>query len=708
MSSKTNDLYNDNDNNENTDSDFQNDLEYDRYLPMKLGFILLGVLILILLLISIYFICRRFKSHSRLFYHNPNSKSKNSDNDDDEFICFNKPENVLLTSYTQMHPPESPLITIKQQPQLLMNDSSVSEKTLFSIDDENADDSSGEANEYKPTFGYSIRHQINYVKPSVIQSTQQFIASAEMKRKNENLRKLNVSSGDQEKSDSQLAIEVSRKGIRRVSSTPNMTNLIDHQKTFKDEMNHKFSPDDDDDTRLDDYEFFRMNENDEGYGDVTLTESKEDLNSTKTNDENNESSELPTVHKPFMPVSLPNWAVERGIPERGYITFTVQMEGDLRNIKQHPLLSVQIFDVRCVLSRNVEPKAGKFYVKVRLQPAGINSSVSLLSLDQISVKSLKNLSDKMNILAVNRNSTMKSGRTPVKRAFRSPVFRHKILLHLPSDIIDCITTLSTSFDEYDESVTSLKDLNNCGMQNYELRVDLKERSAYKTNVLHGTCTGKNLPHWKSSQLVGSVRIPLTPRIWQYLVEDPAYQRRSTVINVSDIQAKEAIRQSYEILPNKTLWFIRCLHVPDENAVSRGEITFGMQYNPDNGSLIINLFNCAAMNLPKRAKNVYVRASLCSNWKLFRTVQSRPTARLSLNSAEFILGEKLNFIIEEDVSHVCIILSVIAQSGSKLHEATTLIGRCVTGPPDLACGDGLSHWTLTCSKQGMIRCTHILS
>ncbi|KAK4468253.1 hypothetical protein MN116_008408 [Schistosoma mekongi] len=683
-----------NDNNHSSSSNdvtqFQSDLDSEKYLLRNLVIILSGTLLSVILLsLLIYAIYRRFRNHSTVL----NGKSKQDD--DDEYICFTKSDKAPYARYTQLQTPETTLKSVNTQLQTLnrSNDLFNQDKMIYSTEDENYDD---ELNEYKPTYGYSTGHQTSYIKSNVMQSTQQYIESAELKRRNENLCKL---TSDQEKPGSCLLIEKNRQGIRRVSSTPNLTKFVNIQSNNVD-TNHLFDPteegDEDNNDKnggtLDDHKYFKVNEeNDEDIADLTLINSIEESNIN----EGSESLEKSTNPLSLIPIILPNWAIERGVQERGYITLAVQVEGDLGNIKKDPFLSVLIFDVRCVLSRSVEPKAGKFYVKVRLQLPGTNNSASLLSLDQLSTKSLKVLSDKIDMFTSNRNSTtVTSGRTPIRRAYRSPVFRHKIVLSLPSDVIDTINSQSTSFYESTDSVSSMGLGNNTMIQDYELKIDVKERNACKANNLHGTSTVQYLPYWKSSQLIGNVRIPITTKMWQYLLEDTNKLRRGTVVNASACQVSDT--------PNKLLWFVRSLQVSDENVTSQGEITFGMQYNQENGSLTISLFNCAAMNLPKRTKNLFVRASLCSNWKLIRTVQSRPTARLSVNSAEFILGEKLNFIIEEDVSRVCVILNVFARYGSKLQEATTLIGRCATGPSDLACGDGLSHWTLVCSKPGMIR------
>ncbi|CAH8568761.1 unnamed protein product [Schistosoma mattheei] len=654
-----------------------NEIEFEMFhLTNNLLIILLSVLcIIIILLLLIYIVYRRLRRHHHhsQYFNNPFKihKNKNKNNNDDEYVCFTKSNQVPFNRYTQIQTPELSL------------------KSFHKSND--------------PFTYYTNDHNDDHNNDNGDDDDD----SAELKRRKEHFHK---SINDQKKSESRSIVENNRKGIRRVSSTPNIPRLVDNQSNNVD-INHLLGCEEGEDnndnngTSLDDHELFKVNnENENDIVDFTLTDSIED----STVNDTLESLENSTNHLSFIPIIHPNWTTERGIPERGYITLAVRIEGVLSNIKKHPFLSVYIFDARCILSRNVDPKAGKFYVKARLQLAGLNNSVSMLSLSQISTKSLRIFSDKMDIFTSNKmSSTVHSGCTRVRRAYRSPIFRHKIILPLPLNIIEVINNRSTSLFQSMESISSIG-LEDDTIQNYELKIDLKERNACKANDLHGTSTVQYLPYWKSSQLIGSVHIPITSKMWQYLMDDVNKLRRSTVVNVSTFEDIKTKEKSLELLPNKLLWFIRSLKVPDENANSRGEITFGMQYNQENGSLTISLFNCAAMNLPKRTKNLFVRASLCSNWKLFRTVQSRATARLTVNSAEFILGEKLNFIIEEDISRVCIILSVFARSGSKLQESTTLIGRCVTGPSDLACGDGLSHWTSVCSKQGMIRRTHILS
>ncbi|VDP98525.1 unnamed protein product [Trichobilharzia regenti] len=552
MSEQLEDLnqsFNSQNNNSNTEDKSLPDegLVLSKYLSSNLGFILLGILLgILLLLIFTCLLYRRYRSQSGLLKSKGNvNKNKNNDSDDivddDGYIRISNSECTPLTQSTKHQISEPYTKTDKLKSQLFMMQNLSNDKTtIFSMENESFDNTDNEVNGYAYNSGYPTRRRLaNYVKPN----------SAELKRKTETSCQLDTSYNDQEKSGSQLAVEMTRKAIRRSSSTPNMMNLMNQPKLLEAEINHTF-----DtvgciaDTSLDDSELFKIGENDDSYGDITLTESTEDTNDDNNGDNNdtndaNELSQHLNTHIPLIPINLPQWAIERGIPERGFITFTVQIEGDIQNIRNSAYLCVRILDVRCVLSRNFEPKAGKFYVKVRLQPINYNNngknSVSLLSLDQISMKSLKTLSDKMDILSVKRKSTVTTGRTPVKRAYRSPVFRHKIRLNLPADIVECMTNSSqTVFNQSMESISSSHSVEYYGVQKYELKIDLKERSACKTNDLHGTSTVQYLPHWKSSQIVGTVRLPLTPKMWQYLSEDPTDHRRSTVIDLTTSKVKE--------------------------------------------------------------------------------------------------------------------------------------------------------------------------
>ncbi|VDP92309.1 unnamed protein product [Echinostoma caproni] len=101
------------------------------------------------------------------------------------------------------------------------------------------------------------------------------------------------------------------------------------------------------------------------------------------------------------------------------------------------------------------------------------------------------------------------------------------------------------------------------------------------------------------------------------------------------------------------------------------------------------------------------AALISNRKLIASQQSNPSARLTLNAAEFLLGERLQFVVEEHLSQVCLALSVYARSTGKLQDAITLLGRCVTGPNGLAYGEGLAHWQAIVIRRSMVKRTHVL-
>ncbi|OON20916.1 hypothetical protein X801_03192 [Opisthorchis viverrini] len=355
-----------------------------------------------------------------------------------------------------------------------------------------------------------------------------------------------------------------------------------------------------------------------------------------------ESGELSLIHpagsigdigsvRPLLPIRLPEWALESGKPERGFLVFSLSIKRQPNSTVPKCLVDVRVLEARCVLSRYTEPRAGKFYVKARVQLAG-QTGVSLQSINQL-----------------------------------------------------------------------------------ELRLDLKERSALKKDELYGGNSGLTLPSWKHSSLLGSVRVPLIPEIWSYFLKPPEDARsrplrQSTLVPEDELDVTitdEGKNHDESCNKPRVLRFVRQLELPPEDAEDRGDLTIGMQYNPETTKLTLNPLKCTGIHLPRGAKSVFLVATLASNRKIISTQQSNQSARLNMNAVEFLLGERLQFVVEEHMSQVCLILSVFARSGRRINETTSLIGRCVVGPDGLAYGQGLSQWLAITKQRGMVKRTHVL-
>ncbi|CAL8108595.1 unnamed protein product [Calicophoron daubneyi] len=496
------------------------------------------------------------------------------------------------------------------------------------------------------------------------------------------------------------SVSQSRASIRRVSSTPNLL----FQKTPDTSAANVFETSDEGtlcSTPLDDRELFAdVRSDDEDMIDTESTITNEKLNTT--------SGSIGDVAsmRSFLPITLPKWALEAGTPERGFMVFAL-------TINQSPnksgngsfIMDVRILEARCILSHQMDPCAGKFYVKAKIQPAGTLNTLSVLSLDQMQPKL------KLNPFSHSRSSVISSGRTPVRRAVRSPVFWHAITLELPADFEEVSKFINSRGPIFGDPIPSATDSNLL-----ELRLDLKEKNAMKTDNLYGTTPAFSFPQWRNSQILGSVRIPLEHRMWQYFLEPEdkptAPLRRSTLVphteegtDTSENEKKQLCAK--DVQKDRVLRFVRRLEPPPEDAGSRGELTIGLQYNPDTTKLTLNPLKCSGIHLPKGTKIIFLRASLVSNRKIICTQNSNPSARLTMNAAEFLLGERIQFVVEENLTQVCLVLSVFSRSGGKFNTNTNLIGRCVTGPSGLAYGEGLSHWNAVCTRRRMIKRTHVL-
>ncbi|KAF6775925.1 hypothetical protein AHF37_04847 [Paragonimus kellicotti] len=158
---------------------------------------------------------------------------------------------------------------------------------------------------------------------------------------------------------------------------------------------------------------------------------------------------------------------------------------------------------------------------------------------------------------------------------------------------------------------------------------------------------------------------------------------------------------------RVLRFVRPISPPADETADRGDLTIGIQYSLETGKLTLNPLKCTGICLPKGTRCVLLSAALVTNRKLISIQKSNPSARLTTNAAEFLLGERMQFLVEEHPSQVCLILSVFARLGRRINDTVTLIGRCVIGPEGLAYGQGLSHWNAINNQRGLVKRTHVL-
>ncbi|VDP80349.1 unnamed protein product [Echinostoma caproni] len=75
--------------------------------------------------------------------------------------------------------------------------------------------------------------------------------------------------------------------------------------------------------------------------------------------------------RPLLPIHLPDWALQSGQAERGFLVFSVRINRKPGAGPNWYLVDVCIREARCILSQHTEPRAGKFYVKARVQPTGM-------------------------------------------------------------------------------------------------------------------------------------------------------------------------------------------------------------------------------------------------------------------------------------------------------------------------------------------------
>ncbi|GAA51639.1 hypothetical protein CLF_106526 [Clonorchis sinensis] len=676
----------------------------DDKLPLKLGVALLTATVTILLLCLLFLVCRRIRKYQRL---------DGDEDDEDELyntsdgaVRWSDKEKVRLTGFVQ-RVSETPI-----KPARVRKDQAVSDHNsltpAFSIGDENEDLSDVESGQttYRPIGACSAAAS---VMNNVVTVPQQL---SQGKSANENHIGFSTVFSDETqppilKRSFEATDDIPEScTLRRVSSTPNIQLSLFQATKLPIQLSRAENwdiPEQDETPILDDADLFKKGC------------SEEELEMVNEDGTLVESSELSLIHptgsigdigsvRPLLPIRLPEWALESGKPERGFLVFSLSINRQPNSIVPKCLVNVRVLEARCVLSRYTEPRAGKFYVKARVQLAGTSASPSMFSLDQIHSAPKRFITDRFHLSSSSRSSVESCGSTLVRRAFRSPVFWQAI-------------TLGTLLPDY---LTKQEDAGQTGISmqsvdQLELRLDLKERSALKKDELYGGNSGLTFPSWKHSSLLGSVRIPLTPEIWSYFLKPPEDARsrplrRSTLVPEDDLEdtiTDEGKNHDESCNRPRVLRFIRQLEVPPEDAEDRGDLTLGMQYNPETTKLTLNPLKCTGVHLPRGAKSVFLVATLASNRKIIATQQSNQSARLNMNAVEFLLGERLQFVVEEHMSQVCLILSVFARSGRRINETTSLIGRCVVGPDGLAYGQGLSQWQAVTEQRGMVKRTHVL-
>ncbi|KAF8564794.1 hypothetical protein P879_05752 [Paragonimus westermani] len=702
-----------------TQAESLNSVNYDDKLPLKLGLILLATAIVFLFFCLLYLTCRRLRRYKRLT--DRDDEYDGYESGDSEITQFDK-EKIRLTGFMDRH--NEPAIQATQVHTEHATHHEQGLQSAFSIGDETEGDSDVEDNRSTPKS-----HGLYATVDPVTIMTNVTAVAQQIPESNTGFRgpiTFNSVFGPEEgqtqnekcsNEDTVLTPPVPpRCTVRRVSSTPNLQSRPEESKKgpvqpAPTEAQDKIQTD----ASLDDAELFTK-----GYTEEELQIANED--GTLTNNTERElelsSGSIGDIGstRPLLPLHLPSWALETDKPERGFLVFALSInpKPGCTGVPRF-LVDVRVLEARCVLSQSLEPRAGRFYVKARIQPAGSkNTSESVLSLDQLNSRSRGFISERIHAFTLTRaTASVICGSTPVRRAFRSPVFWHAITLE---------TELPGGYSEAKPSLRSgaplSSNLTNISPGNQlELRLDLKERDALKADGLYGSGSTIFLPHWRRSQLLGSVRIPLSQKILEYFLRDDCDLRHlssrcSTLVPESKGNADDSDKQSTngsdganEVI--RVLRFVRPLSPPTDETVDRGDLTIGIQYSLETGKLTLNPLKCTGICLPKGTRCVLLSAALVSNRKLIASQKSNPSARLTTNAAEFLLGERMQFLIEEHPSQVCLILSVFARSGRRINDTVTLIGRCVVGPEGLAYGQGLSHWNAVNSQRGIVKRTHVL-
>ncbi|CAH8638002.1 unnamed protein product [Dicrocoelium dendriticum] len=594
--------------------EFHRDSDYDGHLPLTLGLGLLVGTVSFLFVGLLFIICQRLRKYRGMLTENDDGYTALDDN---EHIQFDK-EKLHLTTVPGTTGESS------SKPGYVSTDTTAQKRVLFeafSIGDEDDQLSDVENNKLavRPVKSHHVKVEPITIMTSVTVVPQQTpelppplpTVEDQMHREAEPLDSNTCNEGQHRSyEENKLELNFPKQEIRRISSTPNLKYLEATEtasaypalpNVLPEQMSKKQSP------PLDDTELFT--------GGCT----EEDLEMVNEDGTLVDSTEHSAIHvsgsvgdigsiRPLLPIRLPPWALATGKPESGFLVFSLSINQKPGCDSPRFLLDVRVLEARCVLSRNVEPRAGKFYVKARIQPDGSKDTFSIYSLDQLNRKPRSIFSDGSHqSVSLGRKGTISVGSTPVRRAYRSPVFWHAITLEtaLPNYMFNDESQMVARFGNslYTEKLET---------QRLELKLDLKERNALKSDGLYGSNSSLLLPAWKQSQLLGSVRIPLDHRMWNYFLrasEDIQCSplRRSTLIDRSDeelandrteqeIQTRNK-RRALAVEP-RVLRFVRKLEVPSEDAIDRGDLTIGLQYNNENAKLTLNPLKCSAIHLPK--------------------------------------------------------------------------------------------------------------
>ncbi|VDP87618.1 unnamed protein product [Echinostoma caproni] len=221
---------------------------------------------------------------------------------------------------------------------------------------------------------------------------------------------------------------------------------------------------------------------------------------------------------------------------------------------------------------------------------------SIVSLDQLHTRGAHSqgsfIPDRLHAFGMGRTAAgLSAGRTPVRRAFRSPVFWHAITLEIPANMVESCSS-GHATPQFGTSLSCA--LRSPARAQLELRLDLKERNALTKEGLYSSSPNLSLlPPWKNSQVLGSVRILLSPRVWDYFLHDseeavrindnsthqstgnphPMGSRNSTSADEGEDDEDGEEEEAHTIVGSKPriLRFVRRLEVPFE--VSRGLSSF---------------------------------------------------------------------------------------------------------------------------------------